>query len=78
MMMLMSLSRKAKEIYLYEGYNRKEKITHTRKICVKKKFHPEMKSNRLKHVRMWVEPRCLLFFLANQKRKTAINIFVTD
>ncbi len=56
--MMMSLSRKAKEIYIYMKVNRKEKITHTRKICVhKKKFRPEMKSNRLKHVRMWVEPK---------------------
>lgn len=59
MMMLMSLSRKEKEMKV----NRKEKITHIDEKFVykkkrrKKNFHPEIKYNRLKHVRMWVEPK---------------------
>ncbi len=56
----MSLSRKAKEIYIYMKVNRKEKITHTHEKFVyinKKNFHPEIKYDRLKHVRTWVEPK---------------------
>jgi hypothetical protein len=40
--------------------NRKEKITHTHEKFVyinKKNFHPEIKYDRLKHVRTWVEPK---------------------
>jgi len=44
----------------------------------KKNFRPEIKYNRLKHVRTWVEPKgrySFFFFLTNQKKINAINVY---
>jgi hypothetical protein len=46
----------------------------------KKNFHPEIKYNRLKHVRTWVEPkrrrRRDFFFLNQSKKELMPSVFI--